>query len=166
MSMGKFALILSILLVLLMSAAPAFAANGAIELKNAAEVDVVSTNEKGVKETRRVDAAKTKVVPGDIVIYTIQYANIGNEPATNVNITNPVPEHTVYVDKSADGEGSVIEFSVDGGKTYGAATGLKVKDAGKSRKAGAKDYTHIRWGFASPVKPGGKGSVSFRARVK
>jgi uncharacterized repeat protein (TIGR01451 family) len=107
------------------------------------------------------------VVPGDIVIFTTRYVNTGKEPAANVTIMNPVPEHMVYVDKSAEGKGARIDFSVDGGKTYGAADMLTLKDGqGKMRPALAKDYTHIRWVLSAPLAPDGTGSVSFRAQLK
>jgi len=37
---------------------------------------------------------------------------------------NPVPENMTYIDKSAEGKGARIDYSVDGGKTYGAADKL------------------------------------------
>ena len=139
---------------------------GAVELITKAEVDVTTTNGQGVKEVKRVEASKANVVPGDKVIYTITYKNNGAKPATAVVVKDPVPEHMVYIEGSAAGEGAKIEFSIDHGKTYGPAGGLTVADAqGKKRKAVAADYTHIRWTIAK-VAPGGKGSVTFNAKVK
>ena len=153
--------------VLLMFSTAAWAQQkGSIELKSAAEVEVVEKNANGEKTVKRMDAAKAKVIPGDVVIFTTSYSNIGKEPATAVVIKNPVPQHTVYVDKTAEGKGTRIEFSADGGKTYGAEK-LTVKDSGgKVRKAMPSDYTHIKWIVAKPVPPGGKGSVSFKAKLK
>lgn len=140
---------------------------GGIELTSVAEVEVTTTNAQGQKEVKLVEAAKTNVVPGDTVIFTNYYTNTGKEPATGVVIKNPVPEHMVYVDKSAEGKDTKIDFSVDKGKTFAAAGQLKVKDAsGKEQAAVAADYTHIRWIVEKPVAKGGKGSVSFRAKVK
>lgn len=153
-------------LVLLLPLAAGAQQKGSIELKSLAEVEVVQTDAAGKKTVSRVDAATAKVVPGDIVIFTTEYRNIGSRPAENVAITNPVPEHVVYVDKSAGGRGARIDFSVDGGKGYAAAEKLVVTEAGKKRKAGAQDYTHIRWTLTKPVPPGGKGSVSFKAKIK
>lgn len=139
---------------------------GAIDLTTKAEVDVTSTNAKGEKEVRRVEASQTNVVPGDTVIFTVSYVNKGSKPASDVAVKNPVPEHMVYVDKSAEGTGTKIEFSADKGKTFSAQDKLKIKTPdGKERPATAADINLIRWTVAK-LAPGGKGSVSFRAKVK
>jgi uncharacterized repeat protein (TIGR01451 family) len=158
---------ISIMLALLLLSAAAWAQQKSpIELKSLAEVDVTVTNAKGEKEVKRVEAAKATVVPGDVVIFTNQYANTGDKPATDVVIRNAVPEHMIYVDGSAEGKGTRIEFSVDKGKTYGAPDKLTVTDAkGAKRKAAAQDYNNIRW-TVEKLPPGAKGSVSFRAKVK
>lgn len=140
---------------------------GTIELKSVSEVEVVTKNAAGMKEVKRVDTGKAKVVPGDTVVFTTSYRNTGAKPAEKVVITNPVPEHTIYVDKSAEGKGAVIDFSTDGGKSYATPDKLTVKDAaGKVRKAGPADYTHIRWTVTKSLSPGGTGSVSFKAKIK
>jgi len=138
-----------------------------VSLKSTAEVEVVRQNEKGEKEAKRVDAATASVQPGDVVIYTTEYQNTGTKPAENVVISNPIPDQMVYIDKSAEGKGAKIEFSVDGGKTYGAMAKLTVKDKdGRVRPALAKDITGIRWTVPGSLAPGGKGVVGYRARVK
>jgi len=145
-------------------ASPALAA-GTVELKSAVEMEVQVTNEKGEKVTKRVPA--TKALPGDVLIYIVSYANNGKDAAEKVVITNPVPEHMVYVLGSAAGEGAAAIYSVDGGKTFGPAETLKVQTAnGVERAAQAADYTHIRWTLSRTVKPGEKGVVTFQAKLK
>ncbi|OGQ51120.1 MAG: hypothetical protein A3J24_13180 [Deltaproteobacteria bacterium RIFCSPLOWO2_02_FULL_53_8] len=159
---------LSVIMLVLLISVPALALEeGFVKLTSMSEFDMVVVNEKGEKEVKRVDAAKAKIVPGDEVIFTTVYENVGKEPVTAAVINNPVPEHTVYVDKSAEGKGTRIEFSIDGGKTFGLPKTLMVagKD-GKAKQAQASDYTHIRWTVEKAVAPGAKGSVSFKARVK
>lgn len=160
--------IVTVLSMLLALSSQAIAADkGAIELKSVAEVEVTTKNAKGEKEVKRVEAAKANVVPGEAVIFTTYYSNNGKEPASDIVINNPMPEHMLYIDGSAEGSGTKIEFSVDKGKSFGAPEILKVKDdKGKERPALASDYTHIRWTLSKPLAPGGKGSVSFRAKVK
>ncbi len=160
--------VISILVALLLLPAAARAQQkGSVELKSIAEVEVTKTNAKGEKEVKRVDTAKAKVVPGDMVIFTTTYTNIGKQPADKVVITNPVPEHMDYLDKSAEGKGAKIDFSVDKGKSYETPDKLMVTDAqGKTRKARPADYTTIRWTLIKPVPPGGAGSVSFRAKLQ
>lgn len=157
----------SITLVLLLCASALALEKGAVKLASRSEVDVVVVNAKGEKEVKRVDAARAKVVPGDTVIFTNAYENVGGEAVKDAVVTNPVPEHTVYVDKTAEVKGARVEFSVDGGKTYGLAKSLMVVGAdGKARPAQAADYTHIRWTIEKALAPGAKGSVSFKAKVK
>ncbi len=160
--------VISIMFALLLLPAAARAQQqGSIELKSLSQVDVTEINANGKKEVKRVDAAKAKVVPGDVVIFTTIYTNIGKQPAEKVVITNPMPEHMDYVDQSAEGKGTKIDFSVDKGKSYGAPDTLLVTDAqGKKRKAGPADYTGIKWTLGKPLPPGSTGSVSFKAKVQ
>src|SRR5512135_2756838 len=103
------------------------AEKGKVELKMAAEKEVAVTGADGSKTMERVPAEK--VIPGDLVIYTITYTNKGDKPAENLVVKNPIPEHMKYVDGSAAGENSVITYSVDKGKTYDVPEKLTVKDA-------------------------------------
>ena len=140
---------------------------GAIELTTVAEVEVVQKNEKGEEVRNRIEASKANVAPGDTVIFTVHYVNNGDAPAADVVIKNPVPQHMTYVDKSAEGAGTKVDFSIDGGKTHAAPDKLTITGAdGKVRTASASEYTHIRWALVKPVGKGGKGIVSFRAKVK
>jgi len=155
-----------LLALLLLPAAARAQQKGPIEIKTHAEVVITTTNAKGEKEVRLVDASQAKVAPGDEVVFTVTYANNGTKEAANVAVKNPVPEHMVYVDKSAEGAGTRIDFSVDHGKTFATPDKLKITAAGgKERPATAADYTVIRW-TVEKLPPGGKGSVSFRAKVK
>jgi uncharacterized repeat protein (TIGR01451 family) len=158
--------VMALALLLLPEAVPA-QQKSAIELTSVAEVEVAEKNASGVQEMTRKEASLAKVVPGTVVIFTTRYVNTGKQPAANVTIMNPVPENMTYVDKSAEGKGARIDYSVDGGKTYNLPDKLMVTDGqGRSRTASAKDYTHIRWILRAPLAPGGTGSVSFRAQLK
>ncbi len=133
-----------------------------IDLKAVAEIEVQTVDEDGKKQIKRVPAVK--VIPGEEVIYTIYYTNIGQKMTENVVITNPVPEHMRYKDSSASGDGTLIVFSVDDGKTFAAPENLIVRDAtGKEFPAVASDYTHIRWILQSSLPSNAEGQVSFRA---
>lgn len=138
---------------------------GGIELTAVAEIEAEQVNKEGKKEIKRLPAAK--VLPGDEVIYTVYYTNAGREPAGEVVITNPIPQHMVYKEGSASGEGTVITFSVDSGKTYDVPENLTVRDAdGKERRAEASEYTHIRWTLQKSLLQDAKGHVSFRAKLE
>jgi uncharacterized repeat protein (TIGR01451 family) len=157
--------VFGIVVALVMATTTWAIAQGHIKLTSVAEVEQQVFNEEGKKEVQRVPAAK--VVPGSEVIFTSSYENIGQENAEKAVITNPVPEHMVYVEDSAQGRGARITFSVDNGKSYDIPARLFVYDAaGRKYPAQATDYTHIRWTFEDPMPPGANGTVSFRAILK
>jgi uncharacterized repeat protein (TIGR01451 family) len=161
--------VLYLVLTAALFAAPAVWAQqkGALDIKTISEVEITRTTAEGKKAVKRIDAAMRSVAPGQTVIYTNTYTYSGDKPATDVVIKNPVPEHMIYVEGSAEGKGTKIEFSVDKGRTFAAAEKLKITTPdGKERRAAASDYTHIRWTIEKPLHKGAKGSVSFRARVK
>jgi len=138
---------------------------GAVELKAVAEMEVEVANDDGQKEIQRVPAAK--VVPGDVVIYTIYYTNNGEEPAENFVITNPIPEHMIYLASSAGGDNTEITYSVDGGNNYDSPENLTVTDSeGNQTTAKVSDYTHIRWVLNEPVAPEQTGYVNFKAQLE
>lgn len=159
---------LFILAMLVFSATHVVAADKSpLELISVNEVDVKVKNSKGVDEVKRVDAAKANVTPGDTVIFTTRYSYTGDKPATGVVITNPMPEHMLFTEGTAEGKGASIEYSADNGTHYAPAGKVKIKDAkGKEISATAVDYTHIRWVFKGALNKGAKGEVSFRAKVK
>lgn len=160
-------IIASLLSLMLLTAATVMAEEASIELRSTSEVEVEFKNEKGEKEIKRVKASEAKVVPGDTVIFSNHYSYKGSDPAENIVITNPISEHTVYVDFSAEGKGTSVDFSVDGGKTFDSVAELKIIDAeGNERRALASDYTHVRWTFDKALQKGDKGNVSFRAKIK
>ena len=154
-------------LAALLCAAPAAAETeeqGHLELKMTVEKEVTVTNEDGVTEVKLVEPAL--VVPGEEVVYTIHYRNVGSEKATGVVITNPVPEHMIYTSLSASGVDTHIEFSVDG-TAFGNPKELTVtSEDGQQRPASNEDYTHIRWVRATPLAPGEGGAVHYRARLE
>lgn len=128
----------------------------------------VELTQNGHKVTHWVEASNAQ--PGEKLRYTVHYANVGDQPATDVKIENPVPKLTVYVADSATGKGSKIVFSADGGKTY-APKGKVMYEAAlfgggkQKRMAGPDQYTDIRW-LIDRIPPGGTGDVSFIVTVK
>jgi len=151
-------------ILLLVLPAVAWAQNH-IQLRSVAEVQKEVVNQEGKKEIKRLPAEK--VLPGGEVIFTIFYENIGKEIVEKAVITNPVPEHMVYAENSAQGAGTQVAFSVDNGQSYDIPARLFVFDAtGRKFPARVQDYTHIRWTFDKPLPSGAKGDVSFRAILK
>jgi uncharacterized repeat protein (TIGR01451 family) len=137
---------------------------GAVLIKTTAELE-----RKGMQDGKEVVrlVAADRVVPGDEVIYTVEVRNAGAKPADNVAVTNPIPEHMVYVADSAVGPGTDVSYSVDGGFSYGKPEALSVKgEDGKSRAASAADYTHIRWVLKGALKANSTAYARFRAVLK
>jgi uncharacterized repeat protein (TIGR01451 family) len=129
------------------------------------EVTVVKN---GQKTTKRV--AATRIDPGDLVSYTVNYINSGDEAATNAILDDPIPQGTIYLPGSAFGNGAEITFSIDGGKSFKKPSFLtyEVKNPNGSmekRTASPEEYTHIRW-IISRIDAGAKGTVGFQVRIK
>lgn len=164
--MKKIFYTITVILLVAAMTSPVYGA-GKVKVTSLAEVEVEAVSDKGEKEKKRVRAAEAEVMPGDTVIFTNSFINDEAEAAENVVLTNAVPEHMIYVDFSAEGSDAKIDFSVDGGKSYGAPADLQVKDdKGELRRAKGADYTHIRWTIEKSVKPGSKGTVGFKAILK
>lgn len=153
------------LAMLLMAAAISFPAlaqeQSALDIRTTVQKEETVVSADGTESKQLVPAEK--VVPGDEVVYTVRFSNLGSEPAENVVITNPLPAELSYVSDSATGPGTAIEFSVDGGATYGDASSLRVAEPTGERAAQPEDFTHIRWVMKTPLPPGGEGVATFRA---
>jgi len=157
----------SLLLVLLLAAFGAAGADaaGSLELTTTAEVEIVAENADGSVSVSRESARK--VVPGDEVVYTMHYRNTADDPAEDVTITNPIPEHMLLMRTGMLTPDVSLSFSVDGGRSFGALAELKVvgKD-GYEHPATAADCTHLRWTFRRPLAPGETGQVDYVAQLQ
>lgn len=151
---------LLILLLATLAPAPAFAANQ-VALDNNVFVERVSIDASG-KQRVLLEEPKV-VVPGDRLVFVLNYRNAGGEPADKFVITNPMPSAVRFVG-AADASPIV---SVDGGKAWGALDTLSViQPDGTRRPAQPADVTHIRWAFQKPIPAGGTGKLMFRGVVK
>jgi len=132
-----------------------------------AEKEVTSVK-NGQKTTKKI--AATKIDAGDVLFYTMNYLNSGNEAATSAVLDDPIPQGTVYIPGSAFGAGAEITFSIDGGKTFKKPSLLiyELKNPNGSmekRTASPEEYTHIRW-VISKIDAGARGTVGFQVRIK
>ncbi len=134
---------------------------GHLNVQTVVQKEEVFVNDAGETETRLVGAET--VVPGERVVYTITFRNIGDEPADGVIITNPIDDSLTYVDGSAFGPGMDIQFSVDGGVVFASADDLTVTKDGVERPAVAEDFTHVRWVMQSELAVGAQGTARFTA---
>ena len=157
-------LILSLLAAVLLSGGHA-QAQGQIQLRTVIEMEVESVNAAGQKEAYRIPV--DTAAPGAHLVYSIYYKNAGPEQAVNAVITTPLPAKVLYQEGSAQGAGTRIDFSIDGGRSYHPPAQLFIKDAsGREFPAQPRDYSHIRWTFENPLAPGATGAVSYRAILK
>ncbi len=155
---------IAIMGLLIVASASVAAKQGHIKFSSHAYKVISVKNAQG-QMTQKLIPAK-KVLPGEIVQYTNTFENISKESANHIGVTNPIPQHTVYIPNSANNKNFDIVYSVDGGKHWGKPSTLKVKGKdGKMRPAKASDYTHIRWKYKSSLKPGEKKSVSYQVRL-
>jgi uncharacterized repeat protein (TIGR01451 family) len=155
---------LCILMGGLLTALPA-SAEGEITLQAIAQQEVKVVAEDGTETTKIIPAVFNDTATTEI--YTITARNNSDKPVESVVIHDPIPVHMTYVAGSATSEGSVLTFSVDGGKSFDQPDKLQVIDeSGAARQAEAKDYTDIRWTLVSAIPPSGEKSVSFRALLK
>lgn len=154
-------------LILMMSALNAHAVaqeQGHLNVMTTVQKEAVTVNEAGESETTLVPVET--VIPGDRVIYTITFQNVGDEPAGDVVITNPIADSLTYVDGSAFGPGTTIQFSIDGGKSFANRDALTVDEDGAVRPAKANDFTHIRWVMQQQLAVGAQGLARFSAVLK
>ena len=139
-------------------------AEDALEVTTIVEKEVVVETDEGEKVVERV--AADVVTPGERVVYTITFRNVGAEPADNVVITNPIADSLVYVAGSAASDIAAVEFSIDGGQTFAPASELRVVDGDIERPATTKDYTHVRWVMRTSLAAGAEGQTSFAADLE
>ena len=138
---------------------------GALKLVCTAEKEVTKVDQDGKPVVTYSDVSVA--LPGEVIRYTLKYEYSGADPAEAIVITNPVPENTVYVDKSAAGKDTAITFSIDGGKTYATSDALKIKAAdGSERAALPEEYTNLQWRLLKKLAKGDSGTVSFKVKIK
>ena len=163
--MKKFISQMVILAVLLIPTAVFAKSLVSVSITAEKEMTVVKN---GQRLTKKVVAAK--IDPGDVIFYTLNFINSGDEAATNVVLDDPIPMGTVYLPGSAYGVGAEITFSIDGGKTFQKPSLLVYEVTlpnGKTEKrvASPEEYTNVRWAIGK-VGAGAKGSVGFQVKIK
>ncbi len=129
------------------------------------EKEVTITQADGTSITKRV--AADKVTPGEKVVYTVDLLNDSSEPASDLVLAMPVPSDIRFLEGTADREGAIVRYSVDGGASFTVRDALVLPAVGGgTRPAGPDDITHIQWRIAGPVPAGGTDFVAFKGRLK
>lgn len=120
--------------------------------------DLITTFSKTVQ-----DVNGGSVVVGDVLEYTLSFTNTGQDGATNVVVTDPIPTHTVYVPNSLQ----VVDNA-------GASTGNMTDAAGDdiAEFDAANNRVRFRLGSGANasqgglVLPGQSAMVRFRVQVQ
>jgi uncharacterized repeat protein (TIGR01451 family) len=139
-----------------------------VSLTSEVKIERVEVDAAGKEKITLYTPSNVAVVPGDKVVFTLQVANNGAEPAAGFRATNPMPGAVQFSSVAEDW----AEVSVDGGTSWGKLGALKVKvkdaDTGAEveRAAGTEDVTHVRWVFADAIAAGAKRTISYRGVVK
>jgi uncharacterized repeat protein (TIGR01451 family) len=139
------------------------ATSSALVVKAVAEVES-RTAQDGHVAVRLVPA--DRVVPGDLVIYTLEIRNPSRSAVREPIVIYAVPTHMRYVADSATGPGAEVRYSADDGHVFDRPENLRINDAdGHSRVAKADEYTHIRWKLKNTLKAKSVAFARFRAIV-
>lgn len=136
---------------------------GTLDVLTIVQKEEFVVSEDGKTESRLVPTES--IVPGERVLVTITFTNVGSNPAENVVITNPIANELTYVDGSAFGPGMALQFSIDDGLTFASAADLMVKEDEGIRAAQPADFTHIRWVMQGNLETGSRGIARFAAVV-
>jgi uncharacterized repeat protein (TIGR01451 family) len=141
-----------------------------VKLILSADKKVVKVDPQG-KQTIVWQPLKGSVVvqPGDILRYTMTGESAMQKTVKNFVATQPIPNQTTYILSSAKGNGALLSFSIDGGKTFVSSPKIKVKlENGKEelRPAPATSYTHVRWNYGEKSIPAASIKASYEVRVK
>ncbi len=110
-----------------------------------------------------------EIESGATLYFTLLIKNDGDEAATNVVVDNPIPDETIYVEGSAGGQNSIIEFSIDNTETFALADELTYEFTTfngdtQQRKARPDMYTNVRW-VVEDVSPGAAEELFFQVKV-
>lgn len=107
---------------------------------------------------------------GEILDWTIESVNDGDAAAQNYRVVGQIPAGTTFVAGSAKGdEAPVVEYSIDGGKTFAAAPLVDEKQPDGSTKkvaAPATMFTQVRFDWAKSLPSNQKLAAAYRVRVK
>jgi uncharacterized repeat protein (TIGR01451 family) len=103
---------------------------------------------------------------GDVVRYTIEAKNDGDEAALGFSTVGPVPAHTQFVAGSARAaQPSRIEYSLDG-KGWAAQPMQNVKNGAHEKPAPPSAYVSVRFTSVKPLQPKALASYTYEVIVK
>lgn len=131
---------------------------------------VVEVEKNGIDESGRAYVEYHEaaiVVPGDVLRFTVTARNGSRKSASIPRLSHTIPERMLYIEDSArisrtNLQGK-LQFSLDGGKTWGATSLPKTDDA---RAAAAGDYRALGWLLDKPLAPSESLRFWYKARLQ
>lgn len=108
------------------------------------DLTTVGTEEAGLVILKSVD--KTQALPGANLVYSIDYENLGDEPISQVEIIDVIPNYTTYISSSCGTLPTGITNCVITAPNVGATGTLK-------------------WTFTGTLDPGKTGTVTFTVKI-
>lgn len=155
--------------ITLAAGAPARAADAPdVKVQITAQREIVTITEDGEKEIRLEPAGSVQA--GDVIVYTLLAHNVGNAPAFNARLQDPIPDGTVLIPDSVPVEGTPVEASVDNGSSWQSFPArVKQRAANGAMQDGpapASSYTHLRWVLPGQLDPGDRREVSFKVEIQ
>ena len=108
-----------------------------------------------------------KIVPGERIVYSLNYENDAAAPANDIVLTMPIPPEVKFIEGTADAPQTNVTYSADGGESFSSRQSVMLIDnSGNIRAASADELTHIRWTVPGPIPAGDSGALSFSASVR
>ena len=138
--------------------------DGPLQLDMTGKLVTEAVSENGKPMEKMIDLPE-RVLPGNIIEYTISAQNLKDGILKDVDIVGRIPAGTGYLENSAN---QLPHFSIDGGKTYMPApvTYTVVEDGKKVEKLATPDmYTQIKW-IQEFLGPNEQPIFSYRVAVK
>jgi len=162
-------ILIALTVVAVPAAPPALAVEGPqVAVNIAVEREVTKTDADGqqVQYREPVDTA----FPGDVLVYTLRAENVGNGPAVNTRLEDPIPQGTVLIPNSVLLDGAEVLASLDDGSSWQPFP-VRIDHAGddgarEKVPAPAEAYTNLRWVLAGNLDPGEHREVSFKVRIQ
>lgn len=100
----------------------------------------VSTQEAGLVLVKAVN--KAQALPGETLVYSIEYENLGDEPISSIEITDVTPSYTTYASSNCG--------TLPAGVTNCVITAPSIGSSGT-----------VKWVFTGILQPGESGTVSY-----
>ena len=131
------------------------AATTASATPNVAMDSAVFVEKSTGKNVRQLEPAR-QLRRGDRVVTIVSWYRMGGNGG--FVITNPLPRAIAYESSARED----TEVSVDGGKTWGKLSQMRIG----SRVASPEDVTHVRWRIAPGIAASGKGHLAYSGVVR